>query len=99
MKNQKTYSELQEMNFGKPSQKQINEYFSLFGKSIPLGYNANQAGNVIGAERKRIVDENRNCFAEWCGKNIEEIQKILKPIVASKKVVEDFTDIVEKKLL
>ncbi len=76
-----------EINFGKPTEKQRNEFFHLFGTSIPADINNNQAGNIIGEERKRRSDEARNSFAKWCGQNKELISEALGDI--SKKDAEN----------
>ena len=73
-----------EINFGKPTEKQKNEYFQLFGKIIPNDIDtANKAGNVIGEERRKRNEALRNDLAKWCGQNREKIQVILGDITKS----------------
>ena len=66
-----------DINFGQPTEKQKNEYFHYFGKSIPSEFNNNMAGNAIGQERKKRADVARSSLAEFCGKNRELVSSLL----------------------
>jgi len=72
-----------QVNFGKPTEKQKNEYFHLFGQAMPADIDtANKAGNVIGEERRIRSQAARLEFAKWCGKNREKIEAVLGDITA-----------------
>ena len=72
-----------QVNFGKPTEKQKNEYFQLFGQAMPADIDtANKAGNVIGEERRRRSEAANIDFAKWCGQNWEKIEAILGDITA-----------------